>query len=170
MTEILKNWITTIFCIGIFLTFVQMIIPNTKLKKYIYSLISVITIVTLALPIKEKLNMSGIEDVTQTVINNIESKAREVDNISDTIYSSDTMDKNLKKEFIKKIKSDINQKLSDYNIYPETINILLDDSYNIKKIDIKVKAQEDKGKINTIFNCISQNYSVLGNNITIEEV
>ena len=46
MVDILKNWITTMLCIGIFLTFIQMIVPNTNLKKYIYSLIGVVTIIT----------------------------------------------------------------------------------------------------------------------------
>ena len=50
MVDILKNWITTMLCIGIFLTFIQMIVPNTNLKKYIYSLIGVVTIITLILP------------------------------------------------------------------------------------------------------------------------
>ena len=36
MIEIFKNWIVSMLCIGIFTTIIQLIIPKTNLKKYIY--------------------------------------------------------------------------------------------------------------------------------------
>ena len=68
MVDILKNWITTMLCIGIFLTFIQMIVPNTNLKKYIYSLIGVVTIITLILPAYNYFKVNKLKKKSEPLI------------------------------------------------------------------------------------------------------
>ena len=51
IVEIFKSWISSMLCIGIFIAFVQLMMPKTNLKKYIYSLIGIVTILTVVSPI-----------------------------------------------------------------------------------------------------------------------
>lgn len=171
MVEILKNWISTMLCIGIFITFIKMIIPNTKISKYIYSLIGVMTIITLVLPISKYLNVGEIEDATQSVLSSIEKNGKNeisIDNIDD----EEVLNKNLKNEFIKKIKNDIKNKLDENNISTELVSVIIDDKFNIQKINIKISKNlnYDLTKINSIFQIIKNNYEVESDKVSIEEV
>lgn len=171
MVEILKNWISTMLCVGIFITFIKMIIPNTKIAKYIYSLVGVMTVVTLVMPISKYLNVDKVEDATQSVLNSIEASSKnqiEIDN-SD---SKEILNENLKNEFIKKIKNDIQSKLNENNISTELISVIVDEKFNIQKINIKIdkNLNYDLIKINSIFEIIQSNYNLESNKVSIEEV
>lgn len=171
MVEILKNWISTMLCVGIFITFIKMIIPNTKIAKYIYSLVGIMTVVTLVMPISKYLNVDKVEDATQSVLNSIEASSKnqiEIDNSE----SKEILNENLKNEFIKKIKNDIQNKLNENNISTELISVIVDEKFNIQKINIKVdkNLNYDLIKINSIFEIIQSNYNLESNKVSIEEV
>lgn len=171
MVEILKNWISTMLCVGIFITFIKMIIPNTKIAKYIYSLVGVMTVVTLVMPISKYLNVDKVEDATQSVLNSIEASSKnqiEIDNSE----SKEILNENLKNEFIKKIKNDIQSKLNENNISTELISVIVDEKFNIQKINIKIdkNLNYDLIKINSIFEIIQSNYNLESDKVSIEEV
>ena len=171
MVEILKNWISTMLCVGIFITFIKMIIPNTKIAKYIYSLVGVMTVVTLVMSISKYLNVDKVEEATQSVLNSIEASSKnqiEIDNND----SKEILNENLKKEFIKKIKNDIQSKLNENNISTELISVIVDEKFNIQKINIKINKNlnYDLIKINSIFEIIQSNYNLESNKVSIEEV
>ncbi len=171
MIKILENWITTVLCIGIFLTFIQMIVPNTKLKSYIYSLIGVITIITLVMPVANYLKTNQIEEVTQSVLNNIEIESQE-NFENDSTKNYDYTKENLKNEFTKKIKEDIKQKLELKGIKSEMISVIVSDEYVIQKINIKLNKNNAnlKNDISTIFLIIKENYNVDMDRIIVEEM
>lgn len=167
MIDVLKNWIATILFVGIFFAFVQMIIPNTKLKKYIYSLIGVVTLITLMMPITNKLSINNLEEATKEVLNNIEGNC----NSNTSKESENIINDNIKNEMSKKIKEDLKQKLLDQGIKSEMITIILDENYNIQKINIKISKQNNSYlNMNTVFGIVKQNYGVSNENVIIEEV
>ena len=168
MIDILKNWIATILCVGIFFTFVQMVVPNTKLKKYIYSLIGVVTIIALMLPFTNKISLNSIEDATIDVINDIDLTASNHANVNNR---KNNIDNSIKDEMAKKIKDDLRLKLLDHGIKSEMISVILDEKYTIQKINIKILKQNNSNlNMNIIFGIIKENYGISNENVVIEEV
>lgn len=45
MIENFRDWINALLCLGIFTTLIQLIMPKNNIRKYIYSLIGIVTIV-----------------------------------------------------------------------------------------------------------------------------
>ena len=175
MLEILKNWITTMLCTGIFFTFIKMIIPNSKLAKYIYSLIGVVTIVTLVMPVLNLMNLDDFSIATKSVISNIENEAlsnnANIINI-DNIETQNTLDKNLKNEFSKNIKNNIQSILEQNNIESKMISVIVDDSYQIQKINIKIERNTENSTftIEKIFSIIEETYNIDNGKVVIEEI
>ena len=168
MIDILKNWIATILCVGIFFTFIQMVVPNTKLKKYIYSLIGVVTLIALMLPFANKISLNSIEDATIDVLNNIGLTTSNDASLKD---GKNNIDNNIKSEMTKKIKDDLKSKLLDHGIKSEMVSVILDDKYTIQKINIKILKQNNSNlNMNTIFGIIKENYGISNENVIIEEV
>lgn len=171
MVDILKNWITTMLCIGIFLTFIQMIVPNTNLKKYIYSLIGVVTIITLILPAYNYFKVNKLDEVTTSVINSLNENVQVGDDIASQRYSDISKNENVKNEFIKKYKEDIIKKLQEKGIEASDVVIIIDDEYNVEKLNIKINGNNiSNTNINKIFSCISENYDIDKSKVSVEEV
>ena len=68
MIEIFKNWIVSMLCIGIFTTIIQLIIPKTNLKKYIYTLIGIVTITVIISPVIDMFKSNSMEDSVSEVL------------------------------------------------------------------------------------------------------
>ena len=51
MLDTFRNWINMILALGILFTVIRIIVPNTKLKKYIYSLMGIVTIIVILNPV-----------------------------------------------------------------------------------------------------------------------
>ena len=51
MLDTFRNWINMILALGILFTVIRIIVPNTKLKKYIYSLMGIVTIIVILSPV-----------------------------------------------------------------------------------------------------------------------
>ena len=170
MLEILKSWITTMLCTGIFFTFVKMIVPNSKLSKYIYSLIGVVTIFTLVVPTVKFINTENLENSTKSVINNIDVGTSVVD--IDNIDAKNTLDKNVKNEFAKKMKNSISELLEKNNIDVNMITVIVDDNYQIQKVSIKIEnnLKNKLNKMEKIFSLIKENYNISDEKVVIEEV
>ena len=170
MLEILKSWITTMLCTGIFFTFVKMIVPNSKLSKYIYSLIGVVTIFTLVVPTVKFINTENLENSTKSVINNIDGGTSVVD--IDNIDAKNTLDKNVKNEFAKKMKNSISELLEKNNIDVNMITVIVDDNYQIQKVSIKIEnnLKNKLNKMEKIFSLIKENYNISDEKVVIEEV
>ena len=101
MIESFKLWINSMLCIGIFVLFIKLIIPNNNLKKYIYSLIGIITIVTVISPVMDLLNDDSIETSLNQVINNISENDTSIESANINKYQ-DLNNQAVKKGFIDK--------------------------------------------------------------------
>ena len=137
MVEIFKGWVSSMLCIGIIITFIQLIIPKTNLKKYIYSLIGIITVVTLIAPIISFAKNKQIEQSVSQVIANIENSTTQTDIVNEN-YKEKT-ENVVREAFAENMKVDIIKKLSSKGINSKTIDIFMNDQYNIEKIRICIK-------------------------------
>lgn len=163
LVDIFKNWISSLLCIGIFITFIQLIMPKANLKKYIYSLIGIVTILTVVSPVINMFKNESVETSVEEVLNNI-SKGEKGSQV-DEEKVKDITNENVKKEFIESIKKDITGKLNSKNITVKSINILINQNYDIEKVEVNI---ENIDKENSTLDSISKVVSYLNSEYDID--
>lgn len=136
----LKLWINSMLCIGIFVLFIKLVIPNNSLKKYIYSMIGIITIITIISPVAKLFMDDRIEESLNQVINNISNTTDVSSNIEETNINKyrDLSSQAVRMGFIEKLKEDIKNKLEIKGVLVEDIDITMNSEYEIAKIVIKI--------------------------------
>lgn len=153
MIEIFKGWISSMLCIGIVITFIQLIVPKTNLKKYIYSLIGIITILTLVSPMVSLIKNKEVEESVTQVIANIEGNTGNA-NMYDEKYQEKT-ENVVREAFAQNMKKDIINKLSEKGINSKSIDIFMTEQYNIEKIKICIeKINKEEASIDSVTNVI----------------
>lgn len=149
MIEIFRNWIVAMLCLGILVVIVQLVVPKTNLRKYIYSLIGIVTVITIVSPIVDVLKNGNVSDSISSVLDSISSNEDTI-----TVNSNGVQDKQnelLKVQFIDNLKSDIMFKLAHKDVEVNDINISVDDDYNITKIEVKIsKINVEKTNLNSV--------------------
>lgn len=168
MIEIFRNWIIAMLCLGILIVIIQLVIPKTNLRKYIYTLIGIITVITIISPIVDILKN---EDVKESISNVFDSISN--DNIVSVNSEGLENKKNelVEIQFIKSLKDDVTQKLNEKDIKLNDINISVDDSYNITKIEIKISKtnKSNLDNINDIVKYINSEYGIEYSKISVIE-
>lgn len=165
MLDIFKDWINMILAIGILFTIIRIITPNTKLKKYIYSLMGIVTIIVMLNPVVTLIKNSNIKSDLKDILLNMSTV--ETLNIEYTNLSNyeDVNKNNVKENFKQSVANDIKDKLSK-NIPNEfEVNIDITDTYNIDKVTIKINGDTDYD----IASFINQEYDVEKDKIKIEK-
>lgn len=147
--EIFRNWIVAMLCLGILVVIVQLVVPKTNLRKYIYSLIGIVTVITIISPIVDVLKNGNVSDSISSVLDSISSNEDTI-----TVNSNGVQDKQnelLKVQFIDNLKSDIMFKLAHKDVEVNDINISVDDDYNITRIEVKIaKINVEKTNLNSV--------------------
>ena len=168
MIEIFRNWIIAMLCLGILIVIIQLVIPKTNLRIYIYTLIGIITVITIISPIVDILKN---EDVKESISNVFDSISN--DNIVSVNSEGLENKKNelVEIQFIKSLKDDVTQKLNEKDIKLNDINISVDDSYNITKIEIKISKtnKSNLDNINDIVKYINSEYGIEYSKISVIE-
>jgi stage III sporulation protein AF len=157
MIEALKVWISTLLCIGIFITILEVILPNNKFKKYIYTLIGIITTITIVAPGLDILNKKDVALSVSTTL----------DNINTNIESENLVEKH----FVTTLKKDIETKLTLKGVNIVSIDVLLTKDYNISKLSIKTKklSSDMLSNINQIVDYINKEYDIDYSKIEVVE-
>lgn len=137
MIEFLKQWANSLLCVGIFTAIVEMALPKGNIKKYIYVLIGVVTLIVIISPF---ISSSDYEKMIEDSIEVI-SKTATFDESSASTYNdySKYQDSMVKNEYSNNIKKSIWNDLVSKGVSLDSINILLNDDYSISKLDIYVK-------------------------------
>ena len=149
MIEIFRNWIVAMLCLGILIVIVQLIIPKTNLRKYIYSLIGIVTVITIVSPIVDVLKTGNVSSSISSVLDSMTSNEDTITVNSDGLQ--DKQNELLKVQFIENLKSDVMFKLAHKDVEVNNINISVDDDYNITKIEVKIaKINVEKTSLNSI--------------------
>lgn len=140
MIEGIKLWINSMLCIGIFILFIKLVIPKNNLKKYIYSMIGIVTIITVISPIIKFFNNNTIEESLNQVINNISdaSVSSNIENSNINKYQ-DLNNQAVKMGFIEKLKEDIISKLGSRDVVIKDLEVTMNNEYEISKINIKIE-------------------------------
>ena len=123
MIDTFKNYINTLLCLGIFVTILQLVIPKNNSRKYIYSLVGIIMIISVISPVINFLKNENVEDSVNQVISNIDSY-KTLDNESDD-SKKEANEELIRNQVINNIKNDIELKLNQYNIKNKNIEIYL---------------------------------------------
>lgn len=149
MIEIFRNWIVAMLCLGILIVIVQLIIPKTNLRKYIYSLIGIVTVITIVSPIVDVLKTGDVSSSISSVLDSMTSNEDTITVNSDGLQ--DKQNELLKVQFIENLKSDVMFKLAHKDVEVNSINISVDDDYNVTKIELKIaKINVEKTSLNSI--------------------
>lgn len=162
MIEGLKLWINSMLCIGIFVLFIKLVIPKNNLKKYIYSMIGIITIITVISPITKFFKNNTIEKSLNQVINNISdtSVSSKVENSNINKYQ-DLNNQAVKMGFIEKLKEDIITKLENKDIVVKDVEVSMNNEYEISKINIKIEKYSTSLKDSeSVANFIKNEYDI----------
>ena len=135
MFNIVKGWISMILVIGIVFTLMRMIMPNTNLKKYIESVIGIVTIISIITPVLYYISNYNLTEKISENIGEILSRQEETNN-----YDSYAQINNeeIKKEFVEKIQEDIKVKLKNKINQEPNVKVVVNDAYNIEKVEVKL--------------------------------
>lgn len=149
MIEIFRNWIVAMLCLGILIVIVQLVIPKTNLRKYVYSLIGIVTVITIVSPIVDVLKTGNVNSSISSVLDSMSSNEDTITVNSDGLQ--DKQNELLKVQFIENLKSDVMFKLAHKDVEVNSINISVDDDYNVTKIEVKIaKINIEKTSLNSV--------------------
>ena len=136
MIDLFRNWISVLLCLGIFVTIIRLVIPKNNLRKYIYSLIGIITIIALVSPLIDIFKNNDMQDSIKSVLSNLD----EQENVNvDTEKYSNVKEEAVKKSFIQSIKNDVKSKLEGKSIVVKSVDVFISDNYDIEKIEINIE-------------------------------
>lgn len=135
MFNIVKGWISMILVIGIVFTLLRMIMPNTNLKKYIESVIGIVTIITIITPV---LYYISNYNLTEKISENIEEILSRQEKTNNYDSYSQINNEEIKKEFVEKIQEDIKVKLKNKINQEPNVKVVVNDAYNIEKVEVKL--------------------------------
>ena len=138
MLDTFRNWINMILALGILFTIVRIIVPNTKLKKYIYSLMGIVTIIVLLSPVINLIKNGDLENSFKNIFLNMASAETLNTEYTNLSNYEDVNKNNVKENFKLNVENDIKQKLAQ-NIDNEIqVEIDITDTYNIDKVTINI--------------------------------
>ena len=165
MLDVFKEWISSILAIGILFTIIKIIIPNTNLKKYIYSLMGIITVIVIIKPVISFFKSNDLNSIKSILLN--ATNSIDTQNITYTSMSNyeDVNKNNVKENFKENVDSDIKEKLSESIGENVDVNIQITDTYNIQKVNVTIY----KDTSFDIVSFISKEYDIDGSKITIQK-
>ena len=160
MLNNINNWVISVLSLGIIITFIELIMPKGKNRKYIYVLIGLLTIVTILNP--------AIKFITNNEFENNISEIFEEYTIS-TSTNYDNVDL-VKNQFENTIKNDIVNRFKSKDIKVKNVYLKVSDEYLIENITINIlKKEESMLDINKIIDDIVKEYDIEYSDIEIIE-
>ena len=140
MIEGFNVWITSMIGMGILILLIQLIVPKSNLKKYIYSLIGVLSILVIVSPVLKILESDTVEQGVKQVLNDVSN----MDSNNDVKTNKlETLNQEaVKLSFLQKLEQDMLQKLEQKGVKVKDLEVTLDDEYNIDKVSIDVDSYE----------------------------
>lgn len=163
MIDLFKNWISILLCLGIFITIIKLVIPKNNLRKYIYSLIGIVTIIALISPVIDIFKNGEMQDSLKSVLSNIDN-IENLDTDVNTNKYSNIKDEAVRNSFIQSIKVDVKSKIEAKNIDVKNVNVFVSDNYDIEKIEINIEkidtSKADISSVTKIVQYINEEYDI----------
>lgn len=154
----MKSYISTIIYICVFSIILELILPNSKLKKYIATLIGLLIIITLITPVFDFLKNNNITEVISNTLNkvadnNLEQKYKyDFSNLQNKMILNRTKE-SIEEDILKSCIQKFDKKI-------KKVNIKLNDKYNIESIKVYVENIEEIYLANQIMEYITDKYNV----------
>lgn len=163
MWDIFKEWINRIISLGVIFTILNLVVPNSKLKKYIYSLMGIVTLLVIGTPAVNLLKSAAIESNMKKILLDMTSVETMNTNYTTISNYEDINKNNVKETFKENISNDIKEKLKD-KVGDVDVKVEITLTYNIDKIDITTYKNTDYD----IKSFVSQEYDVSKDKINIK--
>lgn len=161
MIEGFKSWISALLCIGIFISILELILPNSKIKKYIYVLVGIVTTITIISP---GINLLKNDDIAQSVSSVVDNFSKDVNINSDaTVEDYRKNQENIvKDEFIDTFKKDIESKLTLKGVNVKEVYVTLAENYDVQKVQVKTKKLTDStlSEVSKVIEYINSEYDI----------
>lgn len=138
MLEVFRNWISSILGVGILFTVIKIILPNTNLKKYIYSLIGIVTIIVIIKPLISFFEDNELNSIKNIFLNATDELSTSNINYTDISNYEDVNKNNVKENFKANLEEDLKEKLAKNMENDVKIDIQIADTYDIEKINITI--------------------------------
>ena len=143
MIEMFKEWIYSVLCLGILVSILELVMPSNNIKKYVYILMGIITIITIVSPVVNLINNPEILQSTSDVLDKLENVPNsEHDIIANTFKDS------LKKSII--------DRLLKEGILINEIDIKVSTKYDVEKMEVDIK----EGSRNKVVECINIEFEI----------
>lgn len=167
MINYFKGWIYVLIAISIISLLIELILPKTNLKKYIYMVTGILVILLLISPFVNILKEDSIDQAVAQVVNKMTA--------SDGGYTKEDIEKMLDnknktvlKTVVEKMNADIKVKAEKYGLIVENTVVSIDDKYDIEEIIIEAKNKVELERIKSVIKYISEIYNIPEQNITIK--
>lgn len=161
MIETFKNWISALLCIGIFISILELILPKSKIKKYIYVLVGIVTTITIISPGINLLKRDDIAKSVSSVVDNFSSNVN-INNSTDLDENKKNQENIVKNEFIESLKKDIESNLTSRGVNVTEVYISLAENYDVQKIQVKTKSLSGAslGEVSKVVEYINSEYDI----------
>ena len=163
----MKEYITTLIYVSVFSILLELIIPETKLKKYISTIISLVILILVVTPIVNVVKAENILEVLAGKVDeinfNITNSSKEYDV---NLYNNESISSSVKQRIEEDIY--INCKKQKFNVV--MVDVSLTDEYLITDVNIYVKDISNVDDARDIIRYVTDTYNLKKNYINIIKV
>ena len=133
-----KEYVTSILYIAIFAIILELFLPNTKLKKYVSSFISLLIILTIISPVFNFLKGNGVEEAIDNALlaisnNTGTSNATQQGDLKFKEYMNTTIVSRVKTNLEEELFDKFSKNLKDITTV-EKVEVELNDDYKIEEV------------------------------------
>lgn len=161
----MKEYIIGILYVAVFSMLIELILPDTKLKKYILTFVSLLLIINIISPVVDILKAKNVKTILNDVTNKISAEANRNLEESSYDFSKYSLTDSVKSKIEQSIKEKFGEKIED-------VNILLDKEYKVEDVEIHIARGVEKMSNTEVSNFIqnlSDEYNIAQNKIKIIE-
>ncbi len=175
MIDFFKGYIEELIYVAIFVIIIELILPKGNMKKYVYSVVSIIIILLLISPV---INLNGETSIKGAIDNVIEtiSKSSESNIVSNEIIDFNNFKDSIISHSVKnKIEKDIREKLNNIELKLQRIDLEVTDEYKLEEIVIYIESlgvEENKSinKASEAISLLASEYKIDNSKIKIIEL
>ena len=163
----MKEYIIAILYVAIFSMLIELILPKSKLKKYILTLIALLLIINIISPVVSILKAKDVEKVLEEATRTMSQSTYNYMDMNSYDFSKYSLTDSVKE----KIEKSIKEKFKEENV--ENVNIILNDEYQVEDIEIKMKSSMEKMsrmKVSKLIQNLSDEYNIVQSKIQEIEV
>ncbi len=163
----MKEYITTLIYVSVFSILLELIIPETKLKKYILTVISLVILILIVTPLVNVVKAENILEVLARRVDemnfNITNGSREYEV---NLYNNENINNSVKN----KIEQDVYSNCKQQGFDVVMVDVTLTNEYLITDVNIYVKDISNVDDARDIIRYVTDTYNLKKNYINVIKV